>query len=336
MPEARAKTETLVGTFVLLGILIVGALVIQFGKIRSWAEGSYPLTVDFQEASGLIEGATVRMRGAKIGSVASKPYLHENSVVRVSLGIEEKFSIPAGSTFQVGQASILGDKEIIITPPNQSLNGFIEPGSTLAGGGLSGLELIQSEAEVIVDETRALMTEARSAIGKLETALADIRDATSGLGQTVETVNNDLLSKANLANLSSALANFDRAAKTIARLGDDADPVLTDAREAIAEIKSASRTAQNAFEKMEPALDKVPQTLKSIEKTVDQAGDALASVQKTVDNKDSALSALTSDKETKEDTQAFIKNLRKYGILRYKDKETKEDDPRERFQGRRR
>lgn len=336
MAEPRAKTETLVGTFVLLGILILGTLVIQFGKIRSWAKGSYPLTIDFQEASGLIEGSTVRMRGAKIGMVSSKPQLHDNSAVRVSLGIEEKYSIPVGSIFRVGQASILGDKEIIITPPDQSVSGFIESGSTLSGGGPSGLDKLQNEAGEIVDETRALMTEARGAIGKLEIALSDIREGTSGLGTTMETVNNDLLSKENLANLSSALANFDRAAKTIADLGDDAGPVLADAREAIAEIKSATRTAKNALAKVEPALEKVPQTLNSIEKTVDQAGDALASVQRTVDNKDSALSALTNDKETKDDTQAFIKNLRKYGILRYKDKETKEDDPRDRFQGRRR
>ncbi len=336
MAEPRAKTETLVGVFVLFGIIVLGTLIIQFGKLRSWAEGNYPLTIEFQEASGLIEGSTVRMRGAKIGSLSSKPQLIDNSVVRVSLEIEEKFSIPVGSTFQVGQASILGDKEIIITPPQQSTNGFIEAGSTLAGGGSSGLDKLQNEAGEIVNETRALMKEAREAISKMGFALADIRAATTGLSTTVETVNNNLLSEKNLSNLSSALENFDRAAASIADLGDDAGPVLTEASEAINEIKEATRTAKNAFAKVEPALEKVPQTLDAIEKTVDQAGDALASVQKKVDNKDGALSALTSDKETKDDTQAFIKNLRKYGILRYKDKETKEDDPRDRFQGRRR
>ncbi|MDB4419035.1 hypothetical protein N9291_00350 [bacterium] len=49
-----------------------------------------------------------------------------------------------------------------------------------------------------------------------------------------------------------------------------------------------------------------------------------------------ALSALTSDADTKDDTKSFIKNLSKYSILRYKDKKTKEDDPRERMRGRRR
>ena len=336
MAEPRAKTETLVGTFVLLGILILGGLIVQFGNIADWAKGSYPVTVDFQEASGVIKGSTVRMRGAKIGEISTKPVLYDNSVVRIVLGIEEKFQIPEGSLFQVSQASILGDKEIIITPPAGATTAYIAAGSELLGGKASGLEFIQTEAEDIVGETRELMNEARGAIVKMEAALEDIREATSGLGKTVETVNNELFSEKNLSNISSALENFDRAAVSIADLGDDAGPVLTEAREAIAEIKEATRTAKDALAKVEPALEKVPQTLDSIEKTVDQAGDALASVQKTVDNKDSALSALTNDKETKEDTQAFIKNLRKYGILRYKDRETKEDDPRDRFKGRRR
>ena len=335
MAEPRAKTETLVGAFVLLGILIFGGLIIQFGNIADWTKGSYPITVDFKEASGVIKGSTVRMRGAKIGEVSAKPALHNNAVVRVILNIEDKYQIPADSLFQVSQASFLGDKEIIITPPAET-TAYLKAGSELLGSQPSGLEFLQTEAENIVGETRALMSEARDAIGNMEEALSEIRLATKGLGKTIETVNTELFSEKNLRNLSSALENFDRAAASIADLGDNAAPVLTEAREAIAEIKVAARSAQDTLAKVEPTLEKVPQTLDSIEKTVDQAGDALSSVQKTVDNKDGALSALTSDKETKEDTQAFIKNLRKYGILRYKDKETKEDDPRDRFKGRRR
>ena len=55
-----------------------------------------------------------------------------------------------------------------------------------------------------------------------------------------------------------------------------------------------------------------------------------------VDNGEGTLGALISDKELKEDVQGFVKNLKSKGILRYKDEETPEEDPRARFRGRRR
>ncbi|MGJ8697889.1 MAG: MlaD family protein [Verrucomicrobiaceae bacterium] len=339
MADHRHKTETLVGGFILIGLFMMGGLILQFGNIGEWIKGKYTISVDFKEASGVIKGSTVRMRGARIGEVGTKPELLDNAKVRVTLAIDDKFSIPDGSVFQIAQASFLGDKEIVITPPEKEAKGVIPADTVLVGGGPSGLEFIQNEAETIVEDARILMQDARTAMIKMDSALDDIRAVSIRLSETVEIVNADILSETNVENLSSAIANFDRATKSLADLGDDAGPTLDEARLAIQEIREATRTAKDTMAKLdpaiaqlEPALAKVPGTLDSIEKTVTEAGEAIASVQKG----DGALAALTNDKETKDDTQTFIKNLRKYGILRYKDEETKEPDPRDRFQGRRR
>lgn len=339
MASDRAKTETLVGSFVLVGLLVLGGLILQFGNIVEWTKGRYSMTVDFKEATGVIKGSTVRMLGAKVGEVGTKPELMESAKVRVTLAIDEKFNIPEGSVFQIAQASFLGDKEIIITPPEEETTAFIPEGAQLKGGGPSGLELIQADAETIVEDARILMKDARTAMIKMDSSLDDIRAVAIRLSESIEIINDGVLSDENVANLSSAIANFDKATKSAAELGDDAGPLLAEARvavkdmrEAIAEIKSAAGNADSAIQKVSPALARVPQTLASIEKTVDEAGSAIKTVQKG----DGALAALTSNKEIKEDTQTFIKNLRKYGILRYKDKETEEDDPRDRFRGRRR
>ena len=94
MTDPRAKTETLVGAFVLLGILVMGGLILQFGNIGDWVKGSYSMSVDFEEASGVIKGSTVRLRGAKIGEVETKPELRNNTTVRITLAIDENFQIP--------------------------------------------------------------------------------------------------------------------------------------------------------------------------------------------------------------------------------------------------
>lgn len=339
MVKDRAKTETLVGSFILVGLLMLGGLALQFGNIMEWAKGKYSMTVDFKEATGVIKGSSVRMLGAKVGEVASRPELMESAKVRVTLSIEDKFNIPKGSVFQIAGAGFLGDKEIIITPPEEETTAYIEAGSQLKGGGPSGLELIQADAESIAEDARILMKDARTAMVKMDSSLDDIRAVAIRLSESIEIINDGVLSDANVTNLSSAIAHFEKATKSAAELGDDAGPVMAEARlaiqdirEAVVEIKSAAGSAHSAIQKVSPALERVPQTLASIEKTVDQAGAAIENVQKG----DGALAAITSNQETKEDTQTFIRNLRKYGILRYKDKETEEDDPRERFSGRRR
>ena len=48
------------------------------------------------------------------------------------------------------------------------------------------------------------------------------------------------------------------------------------------------------------------------------------------------LGTLAYDREVSDDAKAFVRNLKQQGILRYRDKETPEEDPRNRFRGRRR
>jgi phospholipid/cholesterol/gamma-HCH transport system substrate-binding protein len=340
MAKERAKTETLVGTFILAGLVMLGGLILQFGNIAEWVKGKYEMTVDFSQAVGIGKGSTVRMLGAKIGEVSKKPELMENLKLRVPLAIEEKFQIPTGSVFQISQANLLGDKEIVVTPPEGQMRGFIAPGAELVGGGASGLEQIQEDAEMITADARILMKDARTAMIKMDSALDDIRAVAVRLSESIEIVNDEVLSEKNLLNLSKGIANFQKATETVNTLGGDLGPAIADARLAIkdiraafAEIKATAGNANLAIDKVAPALDRVPQTLATIEKTVDQAGSAIAKLEKG----DGAIAALISDQETKEDTQVFIKNLRKHGILRYQDEETTEEsDPRDRFRGRRR
>ena len=49
--------EFKVGVFVFLGIAAVGALVVQFGRLGEGFKTYYPLTVRFNDASGLLKGS---------------------------------------------------------------------------------------------------------------------------------------------------------------------------------------------------------------------------------------------------------------------------------------
>ncbi len=108
--------------------------------------------------------------------------------------------------------------------------------------------------------------------------------------------------------------------------------LVGDVRLTISEVRETNQSVKAAVEGVKPALNEMPRVLSSIERTANTATAALAKVD---DNK-GALGALISDEEMKTDMKDFVRNLKERGILGYKDKEEKEDDPRDRFRGRRR
>jgi phospholipid/cholesterol/gamma-HCH transport system substrate-binding protein len=85
MSEAKSKTEILVGLFLLIGLGLLGALIVTFGRFDDRFAGHYSLTVIFDDAAGLIRGSEVRMGGARIGKVSGEPELTDEVKVRVPI-----------------------------------------------------------------------------------------------------------------------------------------------------------------------------------------------------------------------------------------------------------
>ncbi len=328
----RKKTETLVGLFLFIGLALLAGLILAFGNIGQLFKGRYDLTVDFKEAPGIIKGSTVRMRGAKIGLVTGKPVLTSDGMIRVPLAIEEQFQIRENSVFQIAQSSLIGDKEIQVTPPSGPGTDFIEPGSCLAGGGPSGLDLLQNEAEQIALDGRALIQEARETLAGLDQSLVEIRLATTQLASGLQTINQKVLSDENLANLGRTLGNFERTSARFAKVSTEFDPTVSEFRGAIREVKEAATSAKLAINQVEPALGNVPLVLSSIERTADKATAAIDKL----DKGKGALNTVVADQQFNKDLKSFVRNLKEKGILGYKDEEEKKKDPRDRFQGRRR
>ena len=66
MTESGRRTELFVGAFLFIGLSLLGALILQFGRFQDYFGKQYPVTVVFEDASGLIKGSEVRMGGAEV------------------------------------------------------------------------------------------------------------------------------------------------------------------------------------------------------------------------------------------------------------------------------
>src|SRR5207237_9369087 len=90
--------EFKVGAFVFVGLAMLAALVVEFGRLGEGFKTYYPLTVRFNDASGLLKGSDVLLAGAKIGKVADGPHLvREVQGIIVPLKIYDYVKIPNGS-----------------------------------------------------------------------------------------------------------------------------------------------------------------------------------------------------------------------------------------------
>ena len=334
MAGSHSRTETLVGLFLLIGLAMLGGLVFTFGNFDDRFAGRYTITVVFEDASGLIKGSEVRMGGARIGKVGDTPRLTDQVKVEVPLDIIDDIRIPQGAEFRIASASILGDKLIVITPPAKPAKGTIAPGSVVTGSGTAGLDAIQDNAVALSAEAKRLLAGADTTLKHIDGAVADIREATTALKETLGKLNDGVLSAENLDHLAATLKNLDRVSAGL-------EPVLADAREAIGGVKSAADGARETFDKasarideLEPALKDVPGAVASLSRAADQAAETLERVE---DGK-GLLGTLAYDEGVSDDARTFIRNLRRDGILRYRDEEHEgpEDDPRARFRSRRR
>lgn len=330
MPAPKKRTETLVGLFIFTGFLLLGGLILQFGSFRERLVGHYELTITFDDASGVIKGSEVRMGGARIGRVSSLPELTDDVRVEVDVSIVDKIRIPRNSQFFVESATLLGDKLIVVYPPEERTGAFIEPGSEVDGGGLTGLEALQNNAQKLSVDALRIIRQAGDTFAKIDTAVTEIRAASTELSGATTKINGSLLSDANLQRFDEILKNLSSAAGRWNAASSEIEPTLHDARNAIASIKTAAAGARTTLESadraiadIKPALNRIPEAVDEFTGTAKKTGDALDRIK----NGEGLLGALASDNEVAVDIKSFVRNLKDYGILRYKNPEPENAAP---------
>jgi len=266
--------EFKVGAFVFVGLAMLGALVVQFGRLGEGFKTYYALTVGFTDASGLLKGSDVLLAGARIGKVSSGPRMvREGQGVDVPLKIYEYIKIPEGSKFTVGSSGLLGDRFVnVVMPPGQP-KAFLAPNTHITGVRETGIDDLTREGG-------ALVTDLRGTVQKIDT--------------TVNHLNEDTLSSANMENLKSSLEHLNQATGALAESSKKLDGVIEQADSTMASAKKAADNLQNAIADTRKVLQSATQ------------GKGL-------------VATLLNNQELANDLHALISNLRAHGVLFYRD-----------------
>lgn len=195
--QATAKVGFLVIVFAILlygGYAILGHTLARAKTITLYA--------DFPDAAGTTNGTLVTMAGVRVGTVREVELMSADRA-RLTLDIEQKYSVPRGSVARIGGSLIgLGATPVQIVPPKAPSGGLLADGDVLIGGSSSPMDTILPKAEETLKELNLTLISTRKllendSLQKKLTALMDSSASTLAKFGTLADQTKGLLASAN-------------------------------------------------------------------------------------------------------------------------------------------
>lgn len=311
MRNSERAVEVKVGFFVFLGLAIIAVMVVRFGSLGDGLQGFYPLTVDFPNASGLRKGSEVLMGGARVGWVAEAPRIEDSGRhVRVGLNITRGIEIPVEAEFQIGSSGLLGDRFVDVQVTSGELSGvLLEPGATVEGKREAGFDDLGREGAEL---------------------LRELRETVAQVGGVVERVDEELLTAQAFEDLRESMAALRSTAEGLAEASGQIDDVFAKLRDLLDRGEEALQTVQGAVSAAERTLVSAEEAVdEEVRPALREAREALVDVRSALADAlegEGLLATLVNDPELSEDVKRLVANLRRHGILFYRDRSEVEGD----------
>lgn len=162
-----------IGLFVLVALVLLGALIVMFGSLPSYFKRSNIYTIRFVDAPGVGPGTPVRRSGVRIGEVRDVILDDERGIVRVQAAIDPRFTIRRNEqpTLTIG---LLGSDVSIDFVPVQAEEGqpvdrsVLEPGSEIVGTRPANVNTLLNRASEVAPTAQDTLNEIRRSLQRLE------------------------------------------------------------------------------------------------------------------------------------------------------------------------
>lgn len=247
-----------VGLFVLAGLVIIAALILNFSKGASFWKKGRNIIVTSGNVGGLRAGAVVTMSGVQVGLVEDVLLSEDGRSVRIVCRIESPVAIHGDARFDIEQSGFLGDQYIAIIPTLNAAPPLADGAVVKAAdpfnlqeaargmmGLMSKLEATVSRVDSAVDRVdRILLAEA--ALRDLTNTIANLRKTSEKADLTLEEAH--LLVRdgrpavvATLTNVNALTLRMAAVADRIGGLVTNADQVVVENRESVRETLASLR-----------------------------------------------------------------------------------------------
>jgi phospholipid/cholesterol/gamma-HCH transport system substrate-binding protein len=323
--------EVKVGILILVSLGILVAFVLVMGGLNF--ERMFSVYVDFDNPGGLQAGAPVRIAGVKVGTVKELAFLGgkvdpktgRRILVRARLSIEESVrpAVHDDADFYVTTQGVLGEQYLAIDPGTVD-RPVIAENTVVKGIDPPRLDLFLAKAYDLLDTTVSGIRNNKELISDiavntagllkgLNETLRDNRPRIDRIVQNVEalsTESNDLVRDARKEYVDNpkvqrTIDNIDRLTTD---LQHDSEPLLKDAREAMANLNRVSATFGEPDEqaKLKKALADVAELAARANAMTADAQQIVAHVKKG----EGTVGALVMDEAVYDDVQEMVRDLK--------------------------
>ncbi len=108
--------ETIVGIFVVIGLLCVAYMTVKLGHVSLLGQDTYPLYASFATVSGLKVGSSVEMFGMEVGRVERITMDQKDQMAKVEIRINKGIDVYDDAIASIKTEGLIGDKFLSISP----------------------------------------------------------------------------------------------------------------------------------------------------------------------------------------------------------------------------
>ncbi len=323
--------EVKVGALILVSLAILGAFILVMGGLSF--EKTFTVYVDFDNPGGLQPGAAVRIAGVKVGSVKALEFLGgkldpktgRHVLVRADVAIEQRVSgtIHDDADFYVTAQGVLGEQFMAIDPgsPERPL---LQAGAEIKGIDPPRLDLFLAKAYELLDTTVNGIKNNRELISSIATNTAGLlkglnvlvtenKDRIDRIVSNVEEMTSEAKTlthdaRVNYVDNPKLIHTVDNIDALTTKIRDDSEPMLKDAREALANLNRVSATVGDPAQQ-----EKIRKLLSDLAQLAERANATVADTQVIVSHikkGEGTVGALVMDEEIYDDVQEMVRDLK--------------------------
>ena len=288
-------TEAKVGAFTLLGIVLLAAILLQFGGFSFSTSRSYTIYVGFTQVVGLAPEADVRYAGVLAGKV--KAIEPEGTGVRVTLSVDPDIRIPRDARITLSANSVLGDKFVLISPAGSKSTEYLKDGDFVIGMDETSIDSVLDNVSEAIQDVHDLLGSLNDILGNprmkesvlgsaenVREVTAHIRDMTSVMGRVA--LQNEGSMHAMMREMQAILANLSATTETVRQMAadvSDGGATAANLRLTLLNVAKASENIRMVAEEMHEVTGD-PTVREDLKTTIHQARAVTEKANETLDN----------------------------------------------------
>jgi len=125
----KYSKETVVGLFILIGLVCVAYMAIKLGNVSIFGDDTYTLYARFNKVTGLRAGNPVNMLGLEVGRVSGLAIDQEKQKAVVAMKIKKGLKIYDDAIASIKTEGLIGDKYVDIDAGGGG--DLLKPGGTI-------------------------------------------------------------------------------------------------------------------------------------------------------------------------------------------------------------